>query len=212
MSSVSTPISKGKTVTENNGSTRAENGAAKVRYRTVWHPEFLTSETKNLDDMIAGLEKATHRLKEMRDAGLEMVPDDDFILDTNVEENYAGLVTYDPEVAKRFGITYREELDDQGRSKNRRIEDAAHFMFQDQVITYLGMAVRQFNSLQYENSHRRVHDNFDDAAADYAPTIRLILSRLEEEFEELYGGPDSEDLDEEEPKETAAESPAAAVN
>jgi Uncharacterised nucleotidyltransferase len=79
----------------------------KKRYERLWRNKWLTSEAKTIDDMIASLRAAADQLAEMRAAGVTLEdgggPGDD----------YATLVTTDPDVATRFGMEEeREYLDD----------------------------------------------------------------------------------------------------
>jgi hypothetical protein len=80
----------------------------KKRYEMLWRNKWLTAEAKTIDEMIASLRAAADQLAEMRQAGVTL--DDG----TGQSDDYATLVTTDPEVAQRFGMEEeREYLDDE---------------------------------------------------------------------------------------------------
>ncbi len=80
----------------------------KKRFETLWRNKWLTSEAKSIDDMIASLRAAADHLDEMRKAGVTLEDDG------GVGDDYATLVTTDPEVAKKFGMEEeREYLDEE---------------------------------------------------------------------------------------------------
>jgi len=80
----------------------------KKRYETLWRNKWLTSEAKSIDAMIESLRAAADTLDEMRKAGVTLK-------DTaGAGDDYATLVTTDPEAAKRFGMEEeREYLDEE---------------------------------------------------------------------------------------------------
>ncbi len=79
------------------------------RYETLWRNKWLTSEAKTIDAMIASLRAAADSLDEMREAGVTLEDNG------GVGDDYATLVTTDPEVAKKFGMEEeREYLDEDG--------------------------------------------------------------------------------------------------
>ena len=81
---------------------------AKKRYETLWRNKWLTSEAKTIDDMIDSLRAAADHLDEMRKSGITLEDDG------GVGDDYATLVTTDPEVAKKFGMEEeREYLDEE---------------------------------------------------------------------------------------------------
>jgi hypothetical protein len=89
------------------------------RYETLWRNKWLTSEAKTIDDMIASLKAAADHLDEMRKAGVTLE-------DTGgVADDYASLVTTDPEVAKKFGMEEEPEYLDEEADEDRA-PDAAH--------------------------------------------------------------------------------------
>jgi len=75
-----------------------------IQYRRTWRNKFLTLEAKSIGDMISAMEQAAAELKEMKAAGVTMVPD-------SAGDDYAQLVTTDPDVAKRFQMD--DPLDDE---------------------------------------------------------------------------------------------------
>jgi hypothetical protein len=77
------------------------------RYETLWRNKWLTSEAKTIEEMISSLRAAAAHLDEMRKAGV-------ILEDHGVAgDDYATLVTTDPEVAKRFEMEEeRDYLDD----------------------------------------------------------------------------------------------------
>ena len=79
----------------------------KKRYETHWRYKWLTSNSKSIDDMIESLRAAADALDEMRKAGVTLEDND------GVGDDYATLVTTDPEVAKRFGMEEEREYMDE---------------------------------------------------------------------------------------------------
>jgi hypothetical protein len=81
-----------------------------TRYETLWRNKCLTSEAKTIDEKIEPLGSAADRLDEMRKAGV--ILDDS----SGIADDYATLVTTDPNVASKFGIEEeREYLDEEER-------------------------------------------------------------------------------------------------
>jgi hypothetical protein len=76
---------------------------ARKRYVTTWRNKWLTSEAKSFDEMISMLRAAADHLDEMRRDGV--------ILEDNggVADDYAHLVTTDPKVAEKYGMTDESE-------------------------------------------------------------------------------------------------------
>lgn len=68
------------------------------RYIKLWRKKFLTTATESIEEMISLLESASKELAEMKAAGVILDPEG------GVSEDYAILVTTDPEVAKRFDM------------------------------------------------------------------------------------------------------------
>ena len=82
---------------------------AKKRYERLWRNKWLTSEAKTIDDMIESLRAAADHLDEMRKSGITLEDKG------GVGDDYATLVTTDPEFAKKFGMEEeREYLDEEG--------------------------------------------------------------------------------------------------
>ena len=80
----------------------------KKRYERLWRNKWLTSDAKTLDEMIVSLRAAADHLEEMRAAGVLLEKSD------GVGDDYATLVTTDPEVAKKFQMEEeREYLDEE---------------------------------------------------------------------------------------------------
>jgi hypothetical protein len=78
----------------------------KKRYETLWRNKWATSEAKTIDDMIESLRAAADQLDEMRKAGVALEDNG------GIGDDYATLVSTDPEVAKKFGMEEeREYLD-----------------------------------------------------------------------------------------------------
>ncbi len=80
----------------------------KKRFETLWRNKWLTSGAKSIDDMIASLRAAADHLDEMRKAGVTLEDNG------RVGDDYATLVTTDPDVAKKFEMgEVREYLDEE---------------------------------------------------------------------------------------------------
>ncbi len=71
---------------------------ASARHELLWRNKWLTAGAKTIDDMIEDLQAAADGLREMRDAGVVLEDDG------GTEDDYATLVTRDPDVAARFGF------------------------------------------------------------------------------------------------------------
>jgi hypothetical protein len=79
----------------------------KKRYEMLWRNNWLTSEAKTIEEMIEALRAAADRLDEMRKAGVTLEDNG------GVGDDYATLVTTDPNVATKFGMDEeREYLDE----------------------------------------------------------------------------------------------------
>jgi hypothetical protein len=82
----------------------------KKRYEMLWRNKWLTSQAKTIEEMIASLRAAADRLDEMRKLGVALEENSG----GGVGNDYATLVTSDPEVAKKFGLEEeREYLDEE---------------------------------------------------------------------------------------------------
>jgi hypothetical protein len=73
------------------------------RFGTLWRNKWLTSNAKTIEDMIASLRAAAAELEEMRRDGVTLDPD-------GVADDYAYLVTSDPEVAKKYDMIDKFDL------------------------------------------------------------------------------------------------------
>lgn len=77
------------------------------RFVTLWRNKPLTSEATTLDDMIHRLRSAADTLKAMLDDGV--------VLDVSVggvEDDYARLVTTNPEIARKYDMQPEEDFFD----------------------------------------------------------------------------------------------------
>ena len=76
---------------------------ARRRYVTIWRNKWLTAEAKSIEDMIAMLRSAADHLDQMRQDGV--------ILDEHggTGDDYARLLTTDPEVAEKYGLVEESE-------------------------------------------------------------------------------------------------------
>lgn len=82
-----------------------------ARFETLWRNKWLTSEAKSIDEMADTLEEAAERLREMSAKGVKLDVEMGGVCD-----DYAFLVTEDPEVAKEFGLEepfWDDEEDDE---------------------------------------------------------------------------------------------------
>jgi hypothetical protein len=75
----------------------------KKRYMTLWRNKFKTTSSTSLDEMIATLQDATRTLEAMRADGVTLDPDG------GTGDDYARLVTTDPQVAKKYGMDDESE-------------------------------------------------------------------------------------------------------
>ena len=74
------------------------------RYIKLWRNKFLTIDARNIDDMISTLKHAGETLAMMRDDGVTLDPEG------GTSDDYAYLVTTDPEVAKKYGMHDESEF------------------------------------------------------------------------------------------------------
>jgi len=79
------------------------HGAAK-RYVQIWRNKFLTVDAQSLDEMIASISEAANPLQAMQADGVILDPQG------GTGDDYAYLVTTDPEVAKKYGMHEESEL------------------------------------------------------------------------------------------------------
>ena len=84
----------------------------RTRYVTLWRNKWLTSKAKTIDEMIAMLRDAASTLEAIRRDGVVLEDDG------GVGDDYARLVTTDPEIAKKYEMIEESEFwgeeDDEG--------------------------------------------------------------------------------------------------
>jgi hypothetical protein len=88
--------------------------ATEKRYVLLWRNKFLTLEAKSLDEMIAALDHAVQELRKMKADGIILDPEG------GTADDYAHLVSTDPEVARRYGMHEESEFfgdEDEGESE-----------------------------------------------------------------------------------------------
>jgi hypothetical protein len=78
--------------------------AAKKKYVRLWRNKFLTLEAKSLDEMIATLGDAAEELRKMKADGVVLDPD------RGTANDYAQLVTTDPDIAKKYDMHEESEF------------------------------------------------------------------------------------------------------
>lgn len=74
------------------------------RYVTHWRNKWLTSEAKSLDEMIAAIRQAANTLEAMKRDGIVLEQSD------GIADDYAVLVTTEPEVAKKYDMVEESEF------------------------------------------------------------------------------------------------------
>jgi hypothetical protein len=77
------------------------------RFVRLWRNKWLTAGAKSLDDMIATLQNAADTLRQMRDDGVTLEADG------GTGDDYAELVTTDPEIAKKYDMHDESEYIDE---------------------------------------------------------------------------------------------------
>jgi hypothetical protein len=85
--------------------------ATPKKYVRLWRNKFLTRDAKSLDEMIVTLSAATEELRRMRADGVVLDRDG------GTADDYAYLVTSDPEVARKYDMHEESEFfgdDDEG--------------------------------------------------------------------------------------------------
>jgi len=75
-----------------------------LTYSLTWRNKYLTTDAETIEDMIQAYEEALQQLREMKAAGIT--------LGDGAADDYATLVTNDPEIAERFGFEAEEDDDD----------------------------------------------------------------------------------------------------
>lgn len=78
----------------------------KTRYTTQWRNKFLTTDAKSIGGMIKSLEGAVATLKAMQADGVKLDKDG------GVGDDYAHLITTDPAIAKKYGMSVEAGEDD----------------------------------------------------------------------------------------------------
>lgn len=77
---------------------------ASKRFALIWRNKWLTSEAKSLEEMITLLQSAASELQEMLDDGVALS------MGGGTADDYAYLVTSDPEIAKKYGMHDESEF------------------------------------------------------------------------------------------------------
>lgn len=77
--------------------------SSRRRYVRVWRNKFLTIDANSINDMIDHLKKATEELEAMRADGVTLEPDG------GTADDYAYLVTTDPEIAQKYEMLEETE-------------------------------------------------------------------------------------------------------
>jgi hypothetical protein len=78
------------------------------RYVRLWRNKLLTVDATSINDMIATLQGAAAELQAMRDDGVTLDPNG------GTEDDYAYLVTTDPEIARKYGMEEEDEVWEEG--------------------------------------------------------------------------------------------------
>ena len=73
-------------------------------YSTIWRGKGLADDAETIDEVIAALEAAIADLRAMRDAGIQLAGP--------IQDDYAYLVTTDPDVAEAYGLQEDEDFED----------------------------------------------------------------------------------------------------
>lgn len=86
--------------------------AVRKRYLRIWRNKYLTPSAQSIDDMIAILQRAVDTLKAMRDDGVILDPDG------GTGDDDAYLVTYDPNIAKKYDMHDESEFWEEAEEKD----------------------------------------------------------------------------------------------
>ena len=78
--------------------------SARRRFLMYWRNKWLTSQARTIDDMIESLRGAADELERMRADGVSLDPNG------GTTDDYAQLVTSDPEIAKKYGFEDESEF------------------------------------------------------------------------------------------------------
>jgi hypothetical protein len=76
---------------------------SRIRYVTLWRNKWLTAKSKSIQDMVTSLREAAHLLVAMQKDGVTLD------LEGGTADDYAYLVTTDPEVAKKYDMHEESE-------------------------------------------------------------------------------------------------------
>ena len=85
------------------------------RYVRTWRNKFLTIDATSLDELIEIFQAAARELEAMRADGVTLDPD-------GTADDYATLVTTDPQVAKKYGLEDEAEIWDDDQLPDRQAE------------------------------------------------------------------------------------------
>jgi hypothetical protein len=85
----------------------------KKKYVTLWRNKFLTIEATKIDQMIESLRGAQQTLEAMRSDGVYLDPEG------GTSDDYAYLVTHDPEIAKKYDMHEESEFWGEPSDKDR---------------------------------------------------------------------------------------------
>lgn len=80
------------------------------RYVTIWRNKFLTLDAQTIDDMVQALHGAAATLEAMRADGVTMDPEG------GTADDYALLITTDPDIAKKYDMHDESEFWDAGEA------------------------------------------------------------------------------------------------
>lgn len=89
---------------------------ARTRYVTLWRNKWLTAEAKTIDEMIVLLKEAADKLEAMRRDGVVLE-------EGGITDDYAHLVTTDPDVAKKYDMIEESEYWGSEEKESREAEE-----------------------------------------------------------------------------------------
>lgn len=90
---------------------------ARTRYVALWRNKWLTAEAKTIDEMIVLLKEAADTLEAMRRDGVVLENDG------GITDDYAHLVTTDPDVAKKYDMIEESEYWGSEEKESREAEE-----------------------------------------------------------------------------------------
>jgi len=88
-----------------------------TQYSYLWRNKWLTSGAKTIDDMVDGLKSAVNELEAMKNDGIVLEDGG------GIEDDYANLVTEDPEIAKKYNMENNAEIDNEDNDDGENIID-----------------------------------------------------------------------------------------